>query len=194
MEGPEDDVRRLVAEATVPGTVPTQSRPAVPASAPGAARPSRVSRHDLAVASTGGRQGLSWTVLLLSIAMVFVLALIAITAFELVAGKPISTVLGSGTASHGTSAGNLFTPASTTTSTSTTTTTTSATTTSTTTTSSTTTTTAVEGASPTSTALTTTTAPRATTTSSPTTTAPASTTTAPSGASTTTQATPPPGG
>lgn len=62
-----------------------------------------------------GRWRLRWPALAVSVAAVFVVALLVVTGIELLAGKPLSSVVGSGDASGGTSAGSLFSPLPTTT-------------------------------------------------------------------------------
>jgi hypothetical protein len=111
-------------EATVPlGTTETQPTaqgrdPVVPRTleAPTEAEP--MAR---AGAASSDRSGLvfSWPVLLRTIGAVFVLALLAVTCIELLAGKPLSTLVGSDPNGVGTSVGQTISPgaASTTTST-----------------------------------------------------------------------------
>jgi hypothetical protein len=100
-----------------------------------------------------------WTIVL-SVVAAFVVALGVVTVVELIAGRPLSSLVGGSTTTGGTSAGNILSPSATTTTTSSTTTTTSSTTT---TTSSTTTTSTTTP----STSTTTTTTPSSTTTTTP---------------------------
>jgi len=105
-------------------------------------------------ARTGARRRFSWSAIAGTAAIVFVLALMLITAIELISGKPLASIFGN--AGSGTSVGNVVTPppAATTSTTSTTTTTTSSSTTTTspsTTTSTTSTTSTTPGASTTTT-------------------------------------------
>ncbi len=72
----------------------------------------RRSSREPAPATSGAH--LNWWVLAVSMVAVFVVAVVAITVFELVAGRPLSSVLGSSPATGGTSAGSLFTPSPTT--------------------------------------------------------------------------------
>ncbi|MGH9090696.1 MAG: hypothetical protein ACRDZR_04825 [Acidimicrobiales bacterium] len=144
--------------------------------ATGAARPGAPARPggDGTRASAGGasigRWRIRWPVLAASVLAVFVVALGVVTGIELLAGKPLSSVFGSGNANSGTSLGNVVSPPSTTTSTTTTTQPTASTT-----------------APSTTTSTTSTTAsPGSTTTSAP---ASATTTTGAGGASTTTTTT-----
>jgi hypothetical protein len=58
----------------------------------------------------GARWPLRWPVLLGTIAGVFVLALVAVTSIELIAGKPLSAIFGSDPHGTGTSFGQTFVP------------------------------------------------------------------------------------
>ncbi len=142
-------------------------------------------------AARGAERGplpIRWPILLGTIGAVFVIALVTVTCIELVAGRPLSTLVGSNPGGSGTSIGQAINPGPTTTTTTTTTTTSTTTTTttvpagSTTTTPPTTTTTGPSnGATTTSTS---TTVPRSSTTTSSTTTS----TTAPGATSTSSSA------
>jgi len=169
--------RRLIARSR--GTGASSGRPA-------SGRSARGPLTGGGAGSTSGRAGaaykggrIRWSVLALTIGVVFVIALVAVTGLELIAGKPISSLFGSSPASGGTSVGSIFTPSPTTTAPSPTTTTT------------------IPGSTTTTTAPgTTTTAPGTTTTtttapgSTTTTTAPGTTTTTTPGSTTTTTTVP----
>ncbi len=105
--------RRLIARSR--GTGASSGRPA---SGPSARGP----LIGGGAGSTSGRAGaaynggrIRWSVLALTIGVVFVVALLAVTGLELIAGKPISSLFGSSSASGGTSVGSIFTPSPTTT-------------------------------------------------------------------------------
>ena len=161
---PADETERLEISATT-GTPGTQRLTAMSTSTPSPAPAARRTTS----------QGFSWRAIAGTVAIVFVLALLFITAVELISGKPLSTIFGG--ADTGTSLGNVVnqSPAPPTTPTTSTTSTTGAST-------STTTTTAA-------TSTTSTTAPKASATTTTPTTASTTTTTGPALSVTTTTTT-----